>query len=99
MTKGDEGEGKVNSGEESSVGAFHTDEQGAEGVEPSEGTLDTKALLVEERIKKAFAATDGCALVAGVASDIGNEHVIEAEFAERFGVKGAVGIEDGFVER
>ena len=70
-----------------------TNKNSAKLVNPSESTFTDKAVFVDRRVEQAFAAAFGRFPVALVFGDVGNELVIEADFAGVTGVKGTVGIE------
>lgn len=70
-----------------------TNEQGTKLVQPSKGSFTTEAQLIDGRIKPTFRATLGLLARAFVFSDVGNDFMVEAGPAGRFGIESSIGIE------
>lgn len=73
--------------------AIIANKQGSKLVNPGKTALTAEPLLIDRCIEKAFTpAFDGFP-VALVLADVGNDVVIEADFARFQGIKGTVGVE------
>ncbi len=73
------------------------DKQGTKFINPSESAFAGKAIFVNGGIEQPFASQFGSLAIALVFVDVGNEVMIEADFACLTGIEAAVGIE-GWVE-
>src|SRR5262249_5986104 len=69
--------------------------QGAEFIDPSKTALTGEALLVNGGIEEAFTPPFGLLAVTLVLADVGNDLMIETDFASFPGIKGAIGVEIG----
>lgn len=94
MTKIDERKSEMMSGEKISILALKTDQQRPKLVDPGETAFTREALFVDGGIEPAFAASFGCFAIADVLHEVGNDTMVEADFAGLAGIKGAVGIEE-----
>ncbi len=93
MTEVDEGVDDVVSAHEVRCFPVKANQQGTELVNPSKSPLTGKAQFVDIAVEQAFASAFGTLTGTRVFHDVGNELVIEACPASRFGVKGSIGIE------
>lgn len=75
--------------------AIKTDQQRSKLVDPRKAALTGKTSLVNSRIKQTFAPALGVFAVAFVRAAIGNDAMIEADFARLKRIQDAVGIEEG----
>ena len=75
------------------ITALKTDEQALKLVEPSEGTFDRKAQLINLRLKETLATAFGGFAIAFILSDVRNQTIVEADFACVFGIESGIGIE------
>ena len=71
------------------------DQQSAKPVDPGEGTLTGEALVVDMVIEQAFSSALGLLAIAGIFGDVGDQPVIEADFAPIAAIESAVGVEKG----
>src|SRR5712692_6811709 len=76
-----------------------THEERPEFVNPSESAFAGKAVLVNSGIEQAFTAPFGGLTIALVFVDVGNKLMIEAHFAGLAGIKAAIGVEVGSLNR
>lgn len=68
-------------------------QQGAEFVNPSEGAFAGKATFVHVGVEQALSPAFGLLTGAGIFDDVGDEIVVEAGPARRFGVERGIGVE------
>ena len=94
MTQVDHGKGDVMTTHEVHVLAIKSYEQGSELVNPGEGAFAGETVFVDRRVEQALATALGVLAVTLVFSDVGDDAVIEAHFASRACVKGAIGVEE-----
>ena len=93
MAQVDHRESDVVTTHEVHILAIKTYEQSSEFVDPGKGTLAGKTMFVGIGIEKALATSFGMLAVAPVFGNVGNDTMIEADFASRFGIKSTIGIE------
>src|SRR5215510_3001229 len=93
MTKVDKGKDEMMGRQEIHILTVMTNEQGPEFVNPGKGAFTAEALLVDLGVEQAFASTLDGFTVAFVFGHIGNDPMIEADFASITGIEGAIGIE------
>lgn len=72
-----------------------TDQQSAKLVDPGEGTLTSETLVVDVGIEQAFSSSLGLLPIAGIFGDVGDQPVIEADFAPIARIESTVGVEKG----
>lgn len=77
--------------------AIKTNEQCSKLVHPGKTAFTCETLLVNSGIEEPFSSPFGIFTVAFVLADVGNEMVIETDFASIKRIKGAVGVEKGTV--
>lgn len=94
MTEVNHSESKVMSAKKVRILPVITDQQSPEFVDPGEGALAGEASLVNVGIKEAFTPAFGGLTVAFILGDVGNNAVIEADFASIAGIEGTVGVEE-----
>ena len=94
MAQVDHRESDVVATHEVHILAVKTDEQSSEFVDPGKGTLTGKTMFVDVGIEKTLTTAFGMLAAAPVFGNVRNDTMIEAHLASRFGVKGAVGIEE-----
>ena len=77
------------------VGVFAVipDEQRSKLVNPSETAFRGEPLFVNERVEEPFSSPFGLFAVALILANVGNDMVIETDFAGFERIKGAIGIE------
>jgi len=63
------------------ITALKTDKQALKLVEPSEGTFDRKAQLINLRLKETLATAFGGFAIALVLGNVRNQAMVEADFA------------------
>lgn len=93
MSQVNERKSQMMSTEKVGILAVIANEQGSKLVNPSKAAFTGEALLVDRRIKPAFAPAFSLFAVAFVLTNVGNDMVIEANLAGFERIKGAVGIE------
>lgn len=94
MTQVNHGKSDKVTTHEKGVAAFKTQQQGAKLVNPGERALTGETAFVDVRVEQAFATTLSSPAIAFVLGHVGNNTVIEANFAGGFGVKGTIGVEE-----
>lgn len=93
MTKVNHGEGQVMPAKKVSIFAIIADQQSAKLVNPGKTTLTDEASLVNTSIEEAFASAFRQFAVALIVGNIGDQSVIEADFAPSAGIESTVGVE------
>ena len=93
MAKVNERKNKMMSAKKVGVLTIKTDEQCSKLVHPGKTALTGEALLVDRGIEQAFAPPFGLFAVALVLANVGDDPVIETDFAGFERVKSAVGVE------
>jgi hypothetical protein len=81
-------------GHEMTSKAVITDKQSAKLVNPGKSAFGAEAELVNSRVKKASRAGFWPRAISRVVSNIGDEAIVEANFASGASVKGGIGIEE-----
>lgn len=94
MTQVNHSESDVMTTKKVDIFSIIADQQSAEFVDPGEASFTGESLVVNGGIKQAFTSSFGRFAVALILSNVGNDAVIEADFARLAGVEGAVGIEN-----
>ena len=79
--------------QEVGIFAVKADEQRAELINPGETAFVGKAPFVDLGVEQAFASTLGSLAIAFVLSDVGDNPIVETDFAGLAGIKSAVGVE------
>jgi hypothetical protein len=93
MAEVDHSKGDVMRAQKTRIIAFKANQQALELVNPREGAFRAKAMLVDICVEVAFASSFGLLAITNVFRNIGDQAVIEADFARFTGVKGLIGIE------
>lgn len=93
MTQVNERKSEMMSAKKVGVFAVITDEQRSKLVNPSETAFRGETLFVNERVEEPFSSPLGLFTVALIRADVGNDLMIETDFAGFERIKGAIGIE------
>ena len=91
----DEGKGQEMAAHEIALLDVKADEKSTKFIDPGKSSFAGETVVIDDFIEKAFATAFGRLTVALVLSNVGNQLMIEADFASSQCVKAAVGVEDG----
>jgi len=94
MTQVNHGKGDKMTSHEIDVASIKSQQQSTKFVNPGERTLTGETVFVDIRVEQTFASAFGGFAIAFVLSHVGNNPVIEADFASGFSVKSAIGVEE-----
>lgn len=95
VTQVNERKSEMMSAKKVGILAVKTDEQSSKLIDPSKTTFTGEALLVDGGIEQPFPSTLDGFSVALVLADIGNDVVVETDFASLKRIKSAVSVEIG----
>jgi len=93
MTQVNHGKSEMMPTEKVGIFPIITDQQSPKLVDPGETALTTEALLVDIGIEQPFTPAFNRLAITLVLGDVGDNAMIETDFARLAGIEGAVGIE------
>lgn len=93
MTQINEREREMVSAKKVGIFAVIANQQGAKLIDPSEAPFRREALFVDGRVEQALPSAFGRFAVAFVLSNVGNDLMVETDFAGVQRIEGTVGIE------